>query len=44
MSSEQLSTFEDMRFEASAALGDVEDVLHSDWRPGTGPRPRRRRP
>lgn len=32
-----LPTFEDMRRRAFAKLGDVEDELRSDWRPGTGP-------
>jgi hypothetical protein len=32
-----LPTFEDLRFEAYGALGDVEDVLRSDWRAGHGP-------
>jgi hypothetical protein len=32
-----LPTFEDMRREAFGMLGDVEDVLRSDWRSGTGP-------
>jgi hypothetical protein len=33
----RVPTFEDMRREAFSRLGDVEDVLRSDWRPGTGP-------
>lgn len=33
----QLPTFEDMRFEAYGALGDVADILRSDWRTGHGP-------
>jgi hypothetical protein len=33
----ELPTFEDMRHRAYAALGDVQDELRSDWRPGTGP-------
>ena len=33
----RLPTFEDMRREAFGMLGDVEDVLRSDWRSGTGP-------
>lgn len=33
----QLPTFQEMRHEAFAMLGDVEDVLRSDWRSGTGP-------
>jgi hypothetical protein len=32
-----LPTFQDMRREAFARLGDVEDVLRSDWRSGAGP-------
>lgn len=34
---EQLPTFEEMRSNAYAMLGDVEDELRSDWRDGTGP-------
>jgi len=34
---DQLPTFDDMRANAFALLGDVEDELRSDWRPGTGP-------
>jgi hypothetical protein len=34
---EQLPTFEDMRSNAFALLGDAEDELRSDWREGTGP-------
>lgn len=34
---ETLPTFEDMRSRAFALLGDVEDELRSDWRPGAGP-------
>ena len=33
----RLPTFQEMRREAFAMLGDVEDVLRSDWRSGTGP-------
>lgn len=33
----QLPTFQEMRRNAFALLGDVEDELRSDWRPGTGP-------
>lgn len=33
----QLPTFQEMRHNAYAMLGDVEDELRSDWRPGTGP-------
>jgi hypothetical protein len=33
----QLPTFQEMRREAYAKLGDVEDILRSDWRSGTGP-------
>lgn len=32
-----LPTFEDMRRQAYGKLGDVEDILRSDWRSGTGP-------
>lgn len=32
-----LPTFEDMRRQAHRALGDAEDELRSDWRPGSGP-------
>ena len=32
-----LPTFDDMRSNAFALLGDAEDELRSDWRPGTGP-------
>ena len=32
-----LPTFQEMRRAAFAMLGDVEDVLRSDWRSGTGP-------
>jgi hypothetical protein len=31
---EQLPTFEEMRQRAFALLGDAEDELRSDWRPG----------
>lgn len=34
-----LPSFEDIRFDAYSALGDVEDVLRSDWRRGYGPTP-----
>lgn len=34
---EQLPTFDDIRANAFTLLGDVEDELRSDWRPGTGP-------
>jgi hypothetical protein len=37
VSDARLPTFEDMRFEAYGMLGDVADVLRSDWRPGAGP-------
>lgn len=30
-------TFQDMRHRAFALLGDVQDELRSDWKPGTGP-------
>ncbi len=32
-----LPTFEEMRCNAFALLGDAEDELRSDWRPGAGP-------
>lgn len=32
-----LSTFEEMRQNAHRLLGDAQDELRSDWRPGTGP-------
>ena len=32
-----LPTFREMRANAFALLGDVEDELRSDWRAGTGP-------
>lgn len=32
-----LPTFDEMRSNAFALLGDAEDELRSDWRPGTGP-------
>lgn len=32
-----LPTFEKMRRAAHAQLGDVQDILRSDWAPGTGP-------
>lgn len=34
---EHLPTFEEIRRNAYAMLGDVEDKLRSDWREGTGP-------
>jgi hypothetical protein len=34
---EQLPTFDQMRSNAFAMLGDAEDELRSDWRDGTGP-------
>lgn len=34
---EQLPTFDEMRSNAFALLGDVEDELRSDWREGSGP-------
>lgn len=34
---DQLPTFEEMRSNAFALLGDAEDELRSDWREGTGP-------
>lgn len=34
---EELPTFDDIRSNAFAMLGDAEDELHSDWRPGAGP-------
>lgn len=34
---EQLPTFDEMRSNAFALLGDAEDELRSDWRKGTGP-------
>lgn len=33
----ELPTFQEMRRNAHAMLGDVEDELRSDWREGTGP-------
>ena len=33
----RLPTFDDMRADAYTLLGDVQDVLRTDWRPGTGP-------
>lgn len=36
---EELPTFDDMRSNAFAMLGDAEDELRSDWREGTGPNP-----
>lgn len=32
-----LPSFEEMRHRAFSLLGDAEDELRSDWRPGTGP-------
>lgn len=37
MRTDQLPTFEDMRRNAHRLLGDAQDELRSDWRPGTGP-------
>uniref|UniRef100_UPI003F497D00 hypothetical protein n=1 Tax=Promicromonospora sp. CA-289581 TaxID=3240013 RepID=UPI003F497D00 len=37
-----LPTFHQIRDNAYAALGDVQDELRSDWRPGTGPTPQQR--
>jgi hypothetical protein len=34
---QELPTFDDMRSNAFALLGDAEDELRSDWRNGTGP-------
>lgn len=34
---EQLPTFDEMRSNAFALLGDAEDELRSDWLEGTGP-------
>ena len=34
---QELPTFDDMRSNAFALLGDAEDELRSDWRDGTGP-------
>lgn len=34
---EPLPTFDDIRSNAFAMLGDVEDELRSDWREGAGP-------
>lgn len=39
MEPEELPTFEDMRRNAFALLGDAQDELRSDWRAGTGPTP-----
>lgn len=33
----ELPTFHQIRDRAYALLGDVQDELRSDWRPGTGP-------
>jgi hypothetical protein len=35
--SSPLPTFNEMRSNAYAMLGDVEDELRSDWREGSGP-------
>ncbi|GAA4032920.1 hypothetical protein GCM10023063_15350 [Arthrobacter methylotrophus] len=35
--SSTLPTFDEMRSNAFAMLGDVEDELRSDWRDGAGP-------
>ena len=35
----ELPTFDDIRSNAFAMLGDVEDELRSDWRSGAGPTP-----
>lgn len=32
-----LPTFEEMRRNAHRLLGDAQDELRSDWRPGAGP-------
>lgn len=32
-----LPTFEDMRRNTHRLLGDAQDELRSDWKPGTGP-------
>ncbi len=37
MGTESLPTFEQMRHDAYRLLGDAEDELRSDWRPGIGP-------
>lgn len=34
---QELPTFDDMRSNAFALLGDAEDELRSDWREGHGP-------
>jgi hypothetical protein len=34
---QSLPTFEQIRARAYGVLGDAEDWLRSDWRPGTGP-------
>lgn len=36
----RLPTFEEIRRDAHKELGDVEDLLRSDWVPGTGPSPK----
>ena len=33
----QLPSFQEMRRHALGLLGDAEDELRSDWRPGSGP-------
>lgn len=37
MDARSLPTFEEVRRNAYAMLGDVEDELRSDWRDGSGP-------
>ncbi|MDQ0118460.1 hypothetical protein J2T22_001638 [Pseudarthrobacter defluvii] len=37
MRAEDLPTFDEIRSNAHTMLGDVEDELRSDWRPGAGP-------
>lgn len=37
MRAEDLPTFDEIRSNAFAMLGDVEDELRSDWRAGAGP-------
>lgn len=37
MDARSLPTFEEVRRNAYAMLGDVEDELRSDWRQGCGP-------
>ncbi|MFY9636932.1 MAG: hypothetical protein WAL27_19630 [Cellulosimicrobium cellulans] len=36
---DELPTLDDIRANAFALLGDVEDELRSDWRSGAGPTP-----